>query len=187
MANQIYSLIHMFRRLMSTANDALDGVVSPDDENEPGQHLGDGDISLTQLSLDDPRQRSRTNLWVMDVEFFRQHLNDTSTVLVDIYNSNGLCLCELRVMEAKILGHMTRTGAYSFIEELSDDNLTCVREQLDSIVEHVTTSLNDLLARQCITQSQFYQMTIERSMVRMDYGYFLPDTSKVSDPSLCCV
>ena len=90
-------------------------------------------------------------------------------------------------MEAKILGHMTRTGAYSFIEELSDDNPTCVRKQLDSIVEHVTTSLNDLLARQCITESQFYQMTIERSMVRMDYGYFLPDTSKVSDSSLCCV
>ena len=159
MANQIYSLIRIFRRLMSAANDALDGVASPDDDQEPGQNIGDGDISLSYTSLDNPRQRSRTNLWVMDSEFFQQHLHDTGTVLLDIYNSNGLLMCELRVMEAKILGHMTRTGAYSFIEELNDDNPMCVLKQLDSIVEHVTTLLNDLLTRQCITASQFYQMT----------------------------
>ena len=186
MARQTYALVTLFRRLMNVANDALDNFPTADDEREPGQQSGIGNVSLTHMSLDDPRKRSRTDLCIIDGEYFQENLSDMNVVLLDIYNSNGLYLCELHEMEAKILGHMTRTGAYSFIGELSDDNPTCVRKQLDSIVRHVTTSLNDLLARQCITESQFYQMTVDRSMVRMDYGYFLPDTSKVSDSSFCC-
>ena len=75
---------------MSVANDALDGVASVDDDSEPGQQIGDGDVALSYLSLDSSQQRSRTNLCVMDGEFFRQHLHDTDTVLLDMYNSNGL-------------------------------------------------------------------------------------------------
>ena len=184
MAHPTYSLVTLFRRLMNVANDALDNFPTADDERESGQQSGVGDISLTHLSLDDPRKRSRTDLCIIDSEYFQENLNDMNVALLDICNSNGLYLCEIQEMEAKILAHMTRTGAYAFVEELSDDNPMCVRKQLDNVVDHVTTSLNDLLARQCITESQFYQMIADRSMVRMDYGCFLPDTSKVSGASL---
>ena len=180
MASQIYSLIHLFRRLMSAANDALDGVASVDDDNEPGQQIGDGDVALSYVSLDNSQQRSRTNLGIIDGGFFRQHLHDTETVLLDIYNSNGLYMCQQSDLEEKIRAHVTRTGTYTFIEELNDANPSCIRRQLDNVVEKVTTLLKDLLARQCMTDSQFYQMSIERAMVRMDYGCFLPDPSKVS-------
>ena len=165
---------------MSVANDALDGVASVDDDNEPRQQIGDGNVALSYFSVDNFQQRSRTNLCVMDGEFFRQYLHETDTVLLDIYNSNGLYMCQRSDLEAKIRAHVTRTGAYTFIEELSDTNPTCVHQHLDGVVKKVTTLLKDLLDRQCITESQFYQMAIERSLVRMDYGCFLPDPSKVS-------
>lgn len=58
MSSQIYSLLHLFRRLTSAVNDALDGVASPDDDNEPGQQIGDGDIACSYVSLDISQQRS---------------------------------------------------------------------------------------------------------------------------------
>ena len=184
MANQTYALVHLFRRLMDVANAALDNFPTADDEREPGQQSGAGNVSLTHVSLDDPQKRSRTDLCSIDSEYFQENLNEMNAVLLDIYNSNGLYLCELPEMEDKIRRHMKQTGAYAFVEELDDENPMCVRQQLDSVFEHVTTLLNDLFTRQCITESQFYQMTVDRSMVRMDYGYFLPDPSKVSAASI---
>ena len=180
MANQTYSLVNLFRRLTSVANDALDNFPTADDEREPGQQSGVGNVALSRMLLDDPQERARIDLCVVDGEYFRENLNDMNAVLMDIYNSNGIYMCERNEMETKIRRHVKRTGAYSFIEELDDDNPTCVQQQLDTVVEHVTTLLNDLLARQCITESQFYQMMVERSMIRMDYGCFLPDPSRVS-------
>jgi hypothetical protein len=190
MANQTYALVNLFRRLTTVANDALDNFPTADDEHEPGQQSGTGNVTLSRMSLDNPRERARIDLCSLDSDYFRENLNDMNAVLMDIYNSNGLYMCERNEMEAKIRAHVRRTGAYAFIEELDSDNPTCVRQQLDGVVEHLTTLLNDLLARQCITESQCYQMMVERSMVRMDYGYFLPDPSRVSYDSfsshVCC-
>ena len=134
------------------------------------------------MSLDDPQERSRTDLYIIKCECFRETLNDMDAVLLDIYNSNGLYLCEHQEMEAKIRPHMRQTGAYAFIEELNKDNPTCIQQQLDNLVERVTTLLDDLLARQCITKSHFYQKMVDRSMVRMSYGCFLPDPNHEGVP-----
>jgi len=75
--------------------------------------------------------------------------------------------------------HITQTGAYSLVEELNDTNPNCVQQNLDNIVKQVTSLLNDLLERQCLTDIQVQQMKIERSMVQMDYLYFLPDARQV--------
>ena len=182
MANQTYALVNLFRRLISTANDALDNFPTAEDEHEPGQQSGIGNVALRRMSLDDPQERSRTDLCVIKGECFRENVKEMDAVLLDIYSSNGLYLCERQEMEAKIRRHMRRTGAYAFIEELNKDNPTCIRQQLDSLVECVTILLNDLLARQCITESHFYQMTVDRSMVRMDYGCFLPHPSQEGVP-----
>lgn len=182
MASQTYALVNLFRRLTNVANDALDNVSIEDDEKEPGQQSGTGNVALSQMTLNDARERSQTNLCIIDGAYFQQNLNDINAVLLDIYRSNGLYMCDRSEMEANIRTHMAHTGAYAFIGEVNDGNPKCVRQQLDSIVEHVNTLLNDLLGRQCITESHFYQMTVERSMVRMDYGCFLPDPSSEGVP-----
>ena len=182
MAYQTYSLVNLLRRLVSAANDALDNFPTAEDEHEPGQQSGIGNVALRRMSLDDPQERSRTDLCIVKGDCFRENMKEMDAVLLDIYNSNGLYLCERQEMEAKIRRHMRRTGAYAFIEELNKDNPTCIRQQLDSLVERVTTLLDDLLARQWITESHFYQMTVDRSMVRMDYGCFLPDPSQEGVP-----
>ena len=182
MAQQTYSVVTLFRRLMNVANDALDNFPTAEDEREPGQQSGIGNVALSYMSLDDPRERSRIDLCTIDGEYFQENLNDMNVVLLDIYNSNGLLMCERHDMEAKIRTHMAGTGAYAFVEELNDNNPMCVRQQLDSVVERMMALLNGLLLRQCITESHFYQMMVDRSMVRMDYGCFLPDPSQEGVP-----
>ena len=119
MANQTYSLVNLFRRLVSAVNDALGNFPTAEDEYEPGQQSGIGKVALRRMSLDDPQERSRTNLCIIKGDCFRENLKEMDAVLLDIYNSNGLYLCERQEMEAKIRRHMRRTGAYAFIEELN--------------------------------------------------------------------
>ena len=133
--------------------------------------------------LSNDSQEDSTNVLntVNDQSTLLQRIHDLDIVSLNIYNSDGLYFCIRSDMEEKIHKHITQTDVYVLLKELNDDtNSTYIRQHLDNIVEHITLLLNDLLTRQCITHSQFYQMLVERSMVRMDYLYFLPDTSKVS-------
>jgi hypothetical protein len=179
MANQTYALVNLFRRLTYTANDALDTFPTTNDQYEPGQQNGIGNVALGRISFNNTRERARIDLCHIEGERFRQNLNDMNAVVLDIYDSNGFYMCDRIEMETGIRAHINQTDAYAFIAELNHGHPMCVRQQLDNDVAHVTTLLNDLLARQCITESQFYQMTVDRSMVRMDYGYFLPDLRRV--------
>ena len=106
MAHQTYSLVILSRRLISAANDASDNFPSAEDEHEPGQQSGIGNVALRRVSLDDPQDRSRTDLCIIKGEYFRENLKKMDAVLLDIHNSNGLYLCERQEMEAKIHRHM---------------------------------------------------------------------------------
>ncbi|CAF5029423.1 unnamed protein product, partial [Rotaria sp. Silwood1] len=70
---------------------------------------------------------------------------------------------------------MTRTGIYLLIQELNETDLNSVQRHVSKIVEELTLLLNDLRERQCLTDIQVQQMTVQRSMVQIDYLYFLPD------------
>ena len=100
MTQQTYSLVNLFRRLMNVVNDALDNFPTAEDEREPGQQSEIGDVALSHMSLDDPRERARTDLCIIDGDYFQENLNDMNVVLLDIYNSNGLFMCERQEMEA---------------------------------------------------------------------------------------
>jgi hypothetical protein len=75
---------------------------------------------------------------------------------------------------------MKRTNAYSFIAKLNETYPTYVQQHLNIIVDQVTTLLNDLVTSDCINDSQFRQMNIKQSKVRMDYLFYLPDLHQVS-------
>lgn len=113
-------------------------------------------------------------------QFYRQSLEAQNYCLLHVYNSNGIYICKREEMQSKTMAQMNRTHAYAFVEELNVTKPDCVRRHLDNIVKQISTSLNELLEFHCINDVQFRQMIVERSTVRMDYLFFLPDLRQVS-------
>ncbi len=181
MANDITNLINMFRRLSrETYNDQYEARSS--DEHEPqGQQIGEGDVNLTYLSLREGQpDHIQVSQKTIDGHKFQQEVKDNGGILLDMFNSNTIYMCEKKEMDEKVSQHMIRTGAYSLIQELNETNSNYVQQHLNKIVEQVTLLLNDLHTRQCLTDIQVQQMSIERSLVQMDYLYYLPDAHQVS-------
>jgi hypothetical protein len=175
MTNQTYEFIKEFRRLVERIHDS-DEDSSTVDESKMGQLTDEGEIVFAFKNQDE-QQHVKLSL---DSRVYQQVLESDGLLLLDVYNSNAIYLCEKDEMKTKVTAHMKRTNAYSLIEKLNETNPTCVREHLDIIVNQVTTILNALVKAHCINDSQFRQMCIPRSRVRMDYLFFLPDLRQVS-------
>ncbi|CAF1265289.1 unnamed protein product [Adineta steineri] len=183
MVDQVHEFLNQVRQLLNTTEDIHAEDLSTedeeeeeeeeddDDENEPGHCTDIGDIVFNLKTTSGNQQSKHT----LDSRLYQQILKSQDCQLVDVYNSNALYICESKDMKTKIMAHMKRTNAYSFIEKLCQTNSTCVRQHLDTIVERVTTLLNDLVTSHSINDSQFRQMNVDRSTVRMDYLFFLPD------------
>jgi len=167
MADQTYEFIDQLVQLFENMNHS-DEDSAIEDENEPGQVTDVGDI----IALS-PKTR-------LDSRIYQQVLKSEGYQLLDVYNSNAIYLCNQNEMKRKVTAHMKRTNAYSFIAKLNETYPTYVQQHLNIIVEQVTTLLNDLVTYDCINDSQFRQMNVKRSKVRMDYLFFLPDIRQVS-------
>jgi hypothetical protein len=181
MANNIIDLIDKFRRLIDeTHHDKGETGALNEDKNEPGQQTGEGDVNLIYISsYQGQPERTQAYIQTIDGQRFQREVKDNGSLLLGMFNSNAIYLCDKSEMDKKVSEHIIQTGAYSLVEELNDTNPNCVQQNLDNIVKQVTSLLNDLLERQCLTDIQVQQMKIERSMVQMDYLYFLPDARQV--------
>lgn len=178
MVDQIHEFIDQVRQLIEDIQDKSEEDSSIEDEtDQSGQLTDEGDIVFVFKTAQDDKQGSKHSL---DSRIYQQILKSQGHQLLDVYNSNALYICEKDDMKTKVTAHMKRTKAYSFIEELPQTNSTCVQQYLDMIVKEMTILLNDLLSSHSINDSQFRQMNVERSEVRMDYLFFLPDLRQVS-------
>jgi hypothetical protein len=115
-----------------------------------------------------------------DIKMIRQLLKEQNRLLLKAYKSNAMYSCLIIEFDERISIFMTETNAYSLIEELNETNPDCVKKRLDNIVEHVNTTLDNLLQHQSISAMQYEEMKISRDRVRLDYLFFLPDTRHVS-------
>ncbi|CAF1590017.1 unnamed protein product, partial [Adineta steineri] len=197
MIDQVHEFLNQVRQLLNTTEDnhTEDLLIEEEeeeeedndveneseqwiDENEPGHCADVGDIVFT-FKTKPGNQQSRHTL---DSRLYQQILKMQGCQLLDVYNSNALYMCKNKEMQRKIMEHVKGTNAYSFMEKLYETNPTCVQQRLDTIVEQVTTLLNDLITSHSINDSQFRQMNVDRSTVRMDYLFFLPDTRQKHVP-----
>ncbi|CAF3316270.1 unnamed protein product [Rotaria sp. Silwood2] len=196
MSNDAMYLINIFRRLVNEKYNNPDHTSSSNEneaENEPpGQEIGPGDVYLGYPFLHEGQQEHiQTDLPAIDAQYFQQEVKNNGGVLLDMFNSNTIYLCDKYEMDEKVSKHMTQTGAYSLIQELNETNPIYVQQHLNKGVEQVTSLLNDLLERQCLTNIQVQQMSVQRSIVQMDYLYFLPDAHQKNIPfqpvMICCL
>ena len=84
------------------------------------------------------------------------------------------------MFQKKVSEFMTQASYYSFVCKFSRYHHPYTsQERLVDIVKTVETTLDDLFHSKSITEAQYKMMKIDRTLVRMNYLYFVSETHKV--------
>ena len=187
MVHQIYEFIDQIHQLIKEIEDhnentdSSTAAAAAEEENDQlGELTEEGNIDFLCKTTTTEHGEQHSEYSFDRRLIYQQILKPQGYLLLDIHNSNGLYFCKKDKMKRKIMAHMNGTNAYTLSEPLTRTNPSCVEQHLDTINKQVTLLLDDLIQSQCINDSQFRQMNVERSKVRMDYLFFLPDLRQVN-------
>ncbi|CAF3824497.1 unnamed protein product [Rotaria sp. Silwood1] len=147
-------------------------------------HWSDGpylthDVRLQSMTRFERRQAC---YYQEKLQQIRQQLTDENLILRPIYKDIGYHEESVDIFYKKVNQFMNQTSSYSFVFKLSRSYPTASQKRLANIVERVETTLNNLFESKSITEAQYMAMKINRSTVRMNYLYFVPDTHKEGIP-----
>ena len=81
--------------------------------------------------------------------------------------------------QQRALNYIEKTGIYHFINTINPSDPKISHQCLNEMIQQVDTTLNNLLASKSITDAQYVLMRPQRSIIRLNYLHFVPDTSKV--------
>ncbi|CAF4939775.1 unnamed protein product, partial [Rotaria socialis] len=98
------------------------------------------------------------------------------------YKGSSVYICSQNSFQQKVGDYMARTGAYKLIHQLNGVNQNASKKCLIDIVERVEIKLHNLLRSKSIAKRQYLAMTIDRSSLRLNYLYFVPETHKGQIP-----
>ncbi|CAF2145382.1 unnamed protein product, partial [Rotaria magnacalcarata] len=98
------------------------------------------------------------------------------------YKGSSVYICSQNSFQQKVDHYMARTDAYKLIHQLNGVNQNASQKCLADIVERVEIRLHHLLRSKSITKRQYLAMTIDRSSLRLNYLYFVPETHKGEIP-----
>ncbi|CAF1549083.1 unnamed protein product [Rotaria magnacalcarata] len=98
------------------------------------------------------------------------------------YKGSSVYICSQNSFQQKVDDYMIRTGAYKLIHQLNGVNQNASKKCLIDIVERVEIKLHNLLRSKSMGKRQYLAMTIDRSSLRLNYLYFVPETHKEEIP-----
>ena len=113
------------------------------------------------------------------IRSIRRKLANDNLILRHVYKDIGYHLDSIHTFQKKVSEFMTQASYYSFVCKLSRYHPYTSRQRLVDIVKTVETTLNDLFQSKSITEAQYKVMKIDRTLVRMNYLYFVSETHKV--------
>ncbi|CAF1182246.1 unnamed protein product [Rotaria sordida] len=111
----------------------------------------------------------------------RKSIED-NIILRAAYKAPGVYIFSAKKFQKKSLDFMLQTGAYLCVQELDDDEEKqkhVSQEYLASIVHRVETTLKNLLDSKSISEVQYTMMNVNRSLVRLNYLYFVPSADEM--------
>jgi hypothetical protein len=113
------------------------------------------------------------------IRSIRRQLADDNLILRPIYKGIGYHLDSIHIFQRKVSEFIAQTSCYSFVSNLSRFYSHPSHHRLADIVEQVETTLDNLFHSKSITETQYKMMKIDRTLVRMNYLYFVSETHKV--------
>lgn len=109
----------------------------------------------------------------------RQKLIDGNKIMRASYNNLQFHEYPASDFKRKSFRYIKQSGIYKCIGEINEINPKVSQKCLTNIVEQVEHTLNDLLCSKIITARQYVHMHMNRSIVQLNYLYFVPDTEQV--------
>ncbi len=113
------------------------------------------------------------------IRSIRRRLANDNLILRPIYKDIGYHLDSIHTFQTKVSEFMAQASCYSFVCKLSRSYPYGSQTRLAEIVKTVETTLDNLFHSKSITEAQYKMMKIDRTLVRMNYLYFVSETHKV--------
>ena len=109
----------------------------------------------------------------------RRHLTEKKLIMRASYKGYSFHTYSAKEFQRKASNYIKQSIIYKFINEVNQVNPEVSRKCLNNIVQEVDTTLNMLLHSKSITNRQHVLMHPKRSMIQLNYLYFVPDTYEV--------
>ena len=119
------------------------------------------------------------------IRSIRRQLANDNLILRPIYKDIGYHWDSIHTFQNKVSEFMTQASYYSFVCKLSRYHPYTSQERLVNIVKTIETTLDNLFHSKSITEAQYKMMKIDRTLVRMNYLYFVSETHKVYTCLFC--
>lgn len=119
------------------------------------------------------------NYYKEKLRSIRRQLAIDKLILRPIYKDVGYHLDSMHTFQKKVSEFMVQASYYSFVCKLSRFHPYDSQTRLVDIVQTVETTLDNLFHSKSITEAQYKMMKIDRTLVRMNYLYFVSETHKV--------
>ncbi|CAF3044987.1 unnamed protein product [Rotaria sp. Silwood2] len=101
-------------------------------------------------------------------------------LLLEVDHNKRFYICHENEMKQKVIEYMNHTGAYMLLQDLNRTDHNYIGRILNTIMQRLTTKLNDLLDRKCISEDQSQQIRMDPSRIRLDFLSFDADTRQTT-------
>ncbi|CAF3082574.1 unnamed protein product, partial [Rotaria sp. Silwood2] len=111
-----------------------------------------------------------------NIHSLRHQLKMRHRLLLEVDHNKRFYICHENEMKQKVIEYMNHTGAYMLLQDLNRTDHNYIGRILNTIMQRLTTKLNDLLDRKCISEDQSQQIRMDPSRIRLDFLSFDADT-----------
>jgi hypothetical protein len=123
--------------------------------------------------------RQMARLHKQKILSMRHKLSKEKLMMRASYKGYSFHTYSAKEFQQKASNYIEKTGIYKFINDVNPNNPKVSQKCLKEVIERVDTTLNDLLHCKSITDTHYLLMHPKRSIIRLNYLHFVPDTYKV--------
>lgn len=134
-------------------------------------------LDYNQLKEDACHKANSENRTLLSI---RRKMVANNMILRLPYKGTPFYISSKNDFQEKEVAYITQTSTWVLLHKLNGVHQNASQLCLAKILEEIETKLSHLLDSKYINEVHHCQMNINRSLVRMHYLYFVPETHKVS-------
>ncbi|CAF4389373.1 unnamed protein product [Rotaria magnacalcarata] len=136
-------------------------------------------LDYNQLKEDDCHKANSENRTLLSI---RRKMVANNMILRLPYKGTPFYISSKNDFQEKEVAYITQTSTWVLLHKLNGVHQNASQLCLAKIIEEIETKLSHLLDSKYINELHHCQMNINRSLVRMHYLYFVPETHKEEIP-----
>ena len=127
----------------------------------------------------DLHSRQMARLHKQKIFSMRHQLSKEKLIMRASYKGYSFHTYSVKEFQQKASGYIGKTGIYKFINDVNPKNPKVSQKCLKDVIQRVDTTLKSLLHCKSINDTHYILIHPKRSIIRLNYLHFVPDTYKV--------